>query len=405
MKEIPLLGSLLLKVRSILFKPSLTGHSERTAKNIFDFLLIYNQVTINNSKPPDIRNLLQFKKVGLLLKRYDGSHYYKNVLPLFQDAEINFLDDVNWDSSDVFFVVGLGVSYQEELLRVFHMKKPCYILEENFLRSIVPVSFLKNNTIPSKFFRPVSYFIDTNGPHFVGSIISSLENSISSDYCPSSEELSLSRRMIGKIIESNLSKYNCQPSNEISLPQNGKEHILVVDQVYNDFSVVASGGDISSFKYMLNQAILENPDCNIIIKTHVDRYSRETYFSRINIPPNVFIYSVDINPLLLLKAVRRVYTYSSTMGFEALLCGKDVLTFGSPVYAGWGLTTDKRSFLGRRNVKRSLEELFWFIYLKNSIYIDPIGEKLISLEDAIDILINLRDEFLNNSINYFNHKT
>ena len=36
---------------------------------------------------------------------------------------------------------------------------------------------------------------------------------------------------------------------------------------------------------------------------------------------------------------------TSQLGFEGLIWGKDVYVFGSPFYAGWGLTYDGTQFI------------------------------------------------------------
>ena len=48
----------------------------------------------------------------------------------------------------------------------------------------------------------------------------------------------------------------------------------------------------------------------------------------------------DADIATLLDQVDCVSTITSLTGFEALLRGKDVVCFGAPFYAGWGLTTD-----------------------------------------------------------------
>jgi len=49
---------------------------------------------------------------------------------------------------------------------------------------------------------------------------------------------------------------------------------------------------------------------------------------------------------------------TSLSGFEALLRDKKVVTYGSPFYAGWGLTED-HAVTERRCRRRTLEELIY----------------------------------------------
>ncbi|MEM5279384.1 capsular biosynthesis protein, partial [Cupriavidus taiwanensis] len=58
----------------------------------------------------------------------------------------------------------------------------------------------------------------------------------------------------------------------------------------------------------------------------------------------------------LIRQARAVFVVTSQVGFEALLHGKTVHTFGMPFYAGWGLTDD-RCEIPRRCRQLSLDML------------------------------------------------
>ena len=63
---------------------------------------------------------------------------------------------------------------------------------------------------------------------------------------------------------------------------------------------------------------------------------------------------------------------TSLAGFEALLRGKKVTTFGVPFYAGWGLTDDLGPVPARRTARRSLDELVAATLLMYPRYLDPV---------------------------------
>src|SRR3546814_6700459 len=78
-----------------------------------------------------------------------------------------------------------------------------------------------------------------------------------------------------------------------------------------------------------------------------------------------------------IDACAEVHTMTSLTGFDALLRGKHVVTYGQPFYAGWGLTEDKIKTgmaTGRRKRRLPLEQpvagvllsypLFWTPMLK-----------------------------------------
>lgn len=77
------------------------------------------------------------------------------------------------------------------------------------------------------------------------------------------------------------------------------------------------------------------------------------------------------------------------MGFEAILADKEVITYGTPFYAGWGLTTDRHPFFNtqnakeRRLIKKTKEELFYAAYIWYTHYINPDTKQQCSIEEAI----------------------
>ena len=61
---------------------------------------------------------------------------------------------------------------------------------------------------------------------------------------------------------------------------------------------------------------------------------------------------------------------TSTVGFEALIREKPVVTYGMPFYAAWGLTTDRLK-CPRRLRKLTLEELVCGALMKYPRYLNP----------------------------------
>jgi capsular polysaccharide export protein len=143
---------------------------------------------------------------------------------------------------------------------------------------------------------------------------------------------------------------------------------------------------------MVDSALSENPDAQIYIKTHPDVLAgkKRGYLESHHADSRIQLIAQDICPLSLLEQVDKVYVVTSQMGFEALMLNKPVVCFGMPWYAGWGLTDDRHpdmeALRGRRNVKRTLEELFAAAYLQYARYIDPATGKSGTIFDVIDWL-------------------
>jgi len=101
-----------------------------------------------------------------------------------------------------------------------------------------------------------------------------------------------------------------------------------------------------------------NPKSFIIYKPHPDVLSG----NRVGHIPkeitdscaNMVVTDISIDSCI--NVCDELHTLTSGAGFDALLRGKKVFTYGMPFYAGWGLTTDLRE-CKRRTRKLNLEEL------------------------------------------------
>jgi capsular polysaccharide export protein len=195
-----------------------------------------------------------------------------------------------------------------------------------------------------------------------------------------------------------LSKYNSGPertAEELRLPARRGQRILVLDQVHNDASISGALADAGSFDAMLNAALEDDPAADIVLKVHPDVLSgrRAGYFSQLRSSDRVTLVAEQVNPWSLLDAVDAVYTVSSGLGFEAVLGGKRVVTFGTPFYAGWGFTED-RNLKVARPVGISPLQLFAAYYFEYTHYFDAWSRHPIDFETAADQLAWLRDRFM-----------
>jgi len=78
----------------------------------------------------------------------------------------------------------------------------------------------------------------------------------------------------------------------------------------------------------------------------------------------------------LLNAIDEVHVMTSLAGFEALLRGKRVVTYGMPFYAGWGLTLDHGmtpAVAARRSRRLMLDELVAAALILYPRYLDARG--------------------------------
>ena len=274
---------------------------------------------------------------------------------------------------------------------VLYHNKPLLFFEGGFISTIESWGWVSSLT---KYNQTISFVIDDLSPYYDARRANRLENMLEDrSIVLSPEQFERSRSLIKIILDNHISKYNHQPIFTPSIGRPNVKKVLVVDQCYNDMSIIKGGACEQTFSEMLQTAIDENPDADIIIKTHPDTISgAKGYFSKVKKADNIHPFTEAINPICLLSYVEKVYVCTSQLGFEALMLGKEVHVFGIPFYAGWGLTNDKQTSPRRTN-KRSVEELFYIAYILYSYYVSPQTKKICQIEDAIQYIINTREEY------------
>lgn len=162
------------------------------------------------------------------------------------------------------------------------------------------------------------------------------------------------------ITKARLSKYNVGSSDVASLFADAgqRRRILAPGQVTNDASVMRGAGAVRDNLALLKAVREARPDAFIVYKPHPDveaglrpgRIESEEAL----LYANAIASRASIAHLL--DEVHEVHTLTSLCGFEALLKGLDVTTYGAPFYAGWGLTED-RERCARRQRRLRLDEL------------------------------------------------
>ena len=278
-------------------------------------------------------------------------------------------------------------------------EKPLIFVEPGFISSATTWA---QKSAPYRHRTEHSCMIDTKGQFFDATIETDIEKMLNDKgLVVSREDIDEARRLIKRIVDNKVSKYNHQPIFTPSVGRRGRRKVLVVDQSYGDFSIARGLADETTFRDMLNAAINENPDADILVKTHPDTMAGKTaekkgYYQDLKEHDNIFKVTFPINPFSLMEVCEKVYVCSSQFGLEALMAGKEVHVFGMPFYAGWGLTIDAQCCERRRNT-RTLEELFYIFYCIYTHWIDPDKGCVTTLDAIIDKMMMLRGEMRNPS--------
>lgn len=232
------------------------------------------------------------------------------------------------------------------------------LLEDGFLRSVERED------------SPLSLVVDDQGIYYDASAPSRLETLIAEPI--TEEKVVRAHSLINAWCKARTSKYNGAREYAGALPE---RYVLVCDQTFGDASIEYGMAGEASFARMLSAALAENPEREIIVKTHPDVITRQKrgYFDidRLKNTPRVTVIADNCHPVRLIEEAEAVYTVTSQMGFEALIWGKRVRCFGMPFYAGWGLTDDELPVPERRKPV-TLEQLVHASLVKYPRYIDPV---------------------------------
>ena len=248
------------------------------------------------------------------------------------------------------------------------LRRPCLLLEDGFVRSV-------GRDDP-----PLSLIVDRVGVYYDATTPSMLEGLVIAGV--DGQQATRARALASAWHDGRVSKYNHAADYAGPLPD---RYVLVVDQTFGDLSVALGLADAASFRAMLDAALAENPDCEVVVKVHPDVFTRARR-GWLVLPAaqreRITVIGADCHAARLLDHARAVYTVTSLMGFEALLRAKPVRCFGMPFYAGWGLTSDELPPPIRRQ-PASFEALVHAALVGCSRYVNPADGTPWQAEDAI----------------------
>jgi capsular polysaccharide export protein len=249
---------------------------------------------------------------------------------------------------------------------------PYHALEDGFLRSIG-----LGDT-----HAPLSMVVDDLGVYYDASHPSRLEALVARGCSDTAARRGA--QLVAKWRALRLSKYNHAREWR---PPDEQPFVLVVDQTVGDASIRFGQADASSFARMLEAALDEHPHARVVLKVHPDVVAgrRKGHFNRLTPAQagRVTVLATDAHPPSLLERAMAVYVVTSQMGFEALMWGCGVRTFGMPFYAGWGLTHDEQAVPTRRGCA-SLEALVHSALVDYARYIDPETLERCEVERLMD---------------------
>ncbi|MBQ7584983.1 MAG: capsular polysaccharide biosynthesis protein [Desulfovibrionaceae bacterium] len=248
---------------------------------------------------------------------------------------------------------------------------PVWRMEDGFLRSV---------GLGSDFYRPGSLVLDDLGIYYDPNHLSRLEKLLLEPL--GEEELTLAQTLQKLLVEKGISKYNLKGQNDLDFLPKDRSLILVPGQVEDDASVKLGGLGIYSNLELLKAVRSANPNAYIIYKEHPDVVSgnRVGHLEPKNLKGLADLALTDFSIEACLAKVDEVHTLTSLTGFEALLRGKKVYTYGGPFYAGYGLTIDRHKFPRRKPLPSLLHLIYGALVAypryydwKNGLHLDCLA--------------------------------
>jgi len=243
-------------------------------------------------------------------------------------------------------------------------------LEDAFLRSVRP----GRDGDPA-----MGLLVDETGLHFDATGPSDLETLLATHPLDDTALLTRARHAAEHMIRAHLSKYNAF---DPALPLPEAPYVLVVDQTAGDASLMGAGPD--RFHEMLAHAAENHPGMHIVIKSHPETAAghRAGHFGPQDASALVTVLDTPVDPWAVMERAAAVYTVSSGLGFEAILAGHKPRVFGTPWYAGWGLTIDEHIF-ARRGRTLTRTQAFAAAMLLYPTWYDPHHDALCGVEQVL----------------------
>lgn len=265
-------------------------------------------------------------------------------------------------------------------------------MEDGFVRSV---------GLGSNLIRPLSLVLDGRGMYFDPLRPSDLE-CILNTMKFSENDLERARQVCGFIAEHGITKYNLEPRGQASwlVPAGNREVVLVPGQVEDDASIRYGCTDVKTNQNLLQAVRRAHPHAFIIFKPHPDVISgnRAGKLPLAEARKSADHVEICLSVVSCIEACDVVHTMTSLTGFDALLRGKRVVTYGQPFYAGWGLTEDMAKgapAFARRQRRLTLNELvagallhypvYWDWELKGYTTCEAVLQRIVETRSALEV--------------------
>lgn len=259
---------------------------------------------------------------------------------------------------------------------------PLWRVEDGFVRSV---------GLGSDFVPPLSLALDRRGIYFDPSRACDLERLLNGAEL-SATVMERAKRVRAFICANRITKYNVDDLRPLQLRNSGSLVVLVPGQVEGDASIIKGAGSIRTNAALLQRVRERRSDAFVVYKPHPDvlAWNRRGWLRELRNRGLCDHVETRLSVVSCIEAADEVHTMTSLAGFDALLRGRPVFTYGSPFYAGWGLTEDEVDHPTRRR-RLTLDELVASALLLYPRYWDPKSGGFVDVETILQRIVDVRD--------------
>jgi len=268
---------------------------------------------------------------------------------------------------------GLLRQVQRRQLALLHV-------EDGFLRSV---------GLGADLIDPISWVLDRRGIYYDATAPSDLEQLLAHGQW-SPDQLRRAADLRRRLVEQAITKYNLQAP-PWRRPAAVRRVVLVVGQVESDASIRLGAPGVRRNRELLEAVRRAEPDAYLVYKPHPDvvaglcrQGEGEGEVARCC---DEVLVEASIQQLF--TQIDALHVLTSIAGFEALLRGMEVHTWGLPFYAGWGLSHD-RLHCDRRGRRLELDALVHAALIEYPRYVSRHSGLFIEPEQAIEELLAWR---------------
>ncbi|MFM1798979.1 MAG: hypothetical protein RLZZ117_1257 [Cyanobacteriota bacterium] len=259
---------------------------------------------------------------------------------------------------------------------------PLLRVEDGFLRSV---------GLGANLITPMSWVVDRRGLYYDATSASDLEWLLA-HHPFGAAELQRGAALRAQLLAAAITKYNL-PAPPWHRPAHARRVVLVPGQVETDASILHGAPALRSNLEVLRAVRRAEPEAWLVYKPHPDVVAGLRQgggaLEELRLWCDEIILTGAMDSLY--RHVDAVHVLTSLAGFEALLRGVEVHTWGLPFYAGWGLTQD-RLVCPRRGRQLCLDALVFASLVAYPRYVSRHSGWFIEPEDAIAELASWRKE-------------